>query len=316
MSPRVFVQGVKFPNNGQLDAGVIAGSGYQMRAGLSFSPVDFYRGLDVLRVAEADCDRHGSADAIQVVLAQGSARARLIGLRAQGAYLRAHREEWHALSDKAATRLAERVITMAEFDSLRQYADILERKLVQAEGDANQLASNSARLPREPLSTLDRSYAERAMRFEEAQSDLRKLDAWQLQLTGGVIPQEPVDWFGLAELSFNLGGFVRYHQEGRYLDARGDELRHADYELESQLSEFRAQTTAALEEARRDLTVVEHDVAILARTREILDKSEVGSVAHARDTLTIQQIVAEADGVYLQGNITGLVSLLEGTDGR
>ena len=316
MSPRVFVQGVKFPSNGQLDIGVTAGAGYQMRAGLAFSPLDFYRGLDVLRVADADCDQHGVAEAIQTVLAQGSQRARLTGLRAQGAYLKAHREEWRALSDKAATRLSERVITMADFDSLRQYIDTLERKLVQAEGEAAKLASSSARLPPEALTTLDRRYAQRAMRFEEAQSGLRKLDAWQLQLTGGVIPQEPVDWFGLAELSFNFGGLARYPQERRYLEARSEELQHASYELGSQLRDFRAQTMAALDEARRDLAVVEHDVAVLASTRQILEKSEAGSVAHARDTLAAQQIAAEADEVYLQAEITGLASLLEGTHGQ
>ncbi len=316
MSPRLFVQGIKFPGNGQLDVGVTAGSGYQMRTGLAFSPLDFYRGLDTLRVADADCEQHDTASAIQVLVVKGSLQARLSGLRAQAAYLTAHREEWRQLSDKAVTRLSERVITLVEFDSLRQDVDALEHKLVQAEGDANQLASISSRLPEEPLSTLARQYVERAMRFEEAQSDLRKLDAWQIQLTGGIVPIAPVDWYGVAEVSFNFGGLARYPQERRYLQARGDELRQASYEPESQLREFRAQATAALDEARHDLAIVERDVAVFASTRGILQKSEAASVAQSLDTLTVQQIAAEADGVYLRADITELASLLGETNGK
>jgi hypothetical protein len=316
MSPRLFVQGIKFPSNGQLDVGVTAGAGYQMRTGLSFSPLDFYRGLGVLRVADADCEQHGAASAIQLLVTKGSLRARLNGLRAQTAYLTAHREQWRDLSDKAATRLSERVITLAEFDSLRQYVDALEHKLVQAEGEANQLASTSSRLPQQPPGTLARQYSDRAMGFEEAQSDLRKLDAWQVQLTGGVIPIAPVDWYGVAEVSFNFGGFVRSHQERRYLQARSEEMRDASYEPESQLRDFRAQTTAAIDEARRDLAIVERDVAVLSSTRRILEKSEAASIAQTLDILTVQQITAEADGAYLQANITELASLSGETHGE
>jgi hypothetical protein len=316
MSPRLFVQGIKFPSNGQLDVGITAGSGYQVRTGLSFSPLDFYRGLDTLRVADTDCEQHATASAIQVLVIKGSLKARLSGLRAQTAYLTAHREEWRQLSDKAVTRLSERVITLTEFDSLRQDVAALEHKLVQAEGDANQLASISSRLPEEPPSTLARQYVERAMRFEEAQSDLRKLEAWQIQLTGGVVPIAPVDWYGVAEVSFNFGGLARSRQERRYLEARGDELRHASYEPESQLSEFRAQATAALDEARHDLAIVERDVAVFASTRGILEKSEAASVAQTLDTLTVQQIATEADGVYLRADITELASLLGESNGK
>jgi hypothetical protein len=316
MSPRLYVQGIKFPSSGQIDVGVTSGAGYQLRTGLAFSPLDFYRGVDTLRVADADCDQHDAEEAVRTLLSEGIARARVTALRAEVAYLEGRGAQWRGLFDEAATRLSERVITLVEFDSLRRSVGALEHKLVQAEGEANQIAASSTPLPPTPLSALDRSYSERAMRFERAQSALRSLGAWQFQFNGGVIPVAPVDWYGVAEVSFILGDVVRSHQEQRYLEARKEELAHANYEIESETRRFRAQVVSAIDEARRDLAIVEHDVTVLASTREILEKSDAQNIIQARDTLTVQQIAEEADGAFLRADLAALAMLLEDAHGQ
>jgi hypothetical protein len=319
MSPRVILQGIHFPNGGQqVDSGPTAGSGYQVRAGLSFSPVDYYKGLGVLRLGDADCDRHEAAERVQDVLIRGTDDARLSALRAQAEFLRARREDWRALAAMATARLSERIITVVEYTSMQRFADALEHKLVQVEGEANQLGARipSAPIPAQtPLRSLAGRYFEQSMRFERDASRLRLLDQWKLQLTGGVIPQAPVDWYGVLELSFSVGALLRDRQEEQSLDARADELWRARDEIETKVEQFRAQTEAALEQARRDFGVVEHTIEVLAATRVALERSEGENVAHARDALAVEQISLEADGVFLRAFIDALAALAARTQG-
>src|SRR5262245_3641386 len=58
MLPRVMVQGIHFARGAQLEGFPITPTGYQLRAGFGFSPVDFYKGRGVLRAGDADCKRH------------------------------------------------------------------------------------------------------------------------------------------------------------------------------------------------------------------------------------------------------------------
>ena len=310
MSPRVLVQGIRFPQSGQqVDVGPTAGSGYQLRAGFSFSPIDFYRGLGVLRLSDADCARHAASTKLEDVILHGADVARLAALRAQTGFLEDHAPEWRALSAKAAARLAERVITLPEYASMEQYVDTLEHKLVRVAGEARQLEAEGMPSPEQPLPTMAQQYVEQSMGFEREASRLRSLEAWKFQVTGGLIPQAPVDWFGIAEVTFNVGAIAQRDAENRYLEWRAEELRHARDELQSQVERFGAQTDAALDQARHDLEVVQHSIDVLANTRLILDRSADGSATHARDTLAVEQLSIESDGVFLRALIDALAVL-------
>jgi hypothetical protein len=319
MSPRVLVQGIRYPRGGQqLDSGPMAGTGYQVRTALAFSPLDFYKGLGALHGADADCARHQASVRIAEVIAGGPARARVLALRAQAEFLRSHTDEWRALAAKSAARLAERIITIVEFNGMQHFIDTLEHKLVQREGEANELEAETPPLPdtsEEPLGSVAARYHEQTMRFEREASQLRRLDGWKFQLTGGVIPLAPVDWYGVAEVSFSLGVLVRDRQEERYLDARAEELRSARDDIEARLERFRTQMHAALERAQRDLAVIDHSIEIMTAIRLALEKSETESVAHARDTLTIEQISVESDGVFQRTLVDALAALAASAGG-
>jgi hypothetical protein len=312
MSPRVIVQAIRFPSNGQVQAtsGVVVGAGYQARAGLSFSPLDFYRATRVLRVGDADCDQHEALESIRGILLHGAEQARAAALRAQAAYLQDHRDQLHALAERAEQRLAARLITVVEFQELRQKCDEVERKLVDAEGEAKQLQERSRQAPR-ALGALTERYEQIAMRFERETSHLRSLDAWHFQLTGGIIPLDPIDWYGLAELSYSPGGVFHGEHESRYLAARDEELQRAEYEPAEQAREFRRQLRAALEQARGDLAIVDRDVAAIADTRLILDRSSAADVAHAQDTLSVETLLAESDRAFLRKWVEALSASLE-----
>ena len=331
MTPRVIVQGIHFPRGSQqFDSGVTTPNGYQLRTGLSFSPVDFYKGQGVLRIGDADCRRHEASQELEELLGHATETARLSALREQSQFLRTRTEDWRALGAKAAARLSQRIITVVEFTSVQRSIDTLEHKLVAVEGEAGQLearqlgpsgpfpsaaGSTAASKAGSPASTpaavpaLASQYYREAMRFEQEASKVRRLDDWKLQITGGVVPLQPVDWYGTLELSVSLGALVKGEHEQRYIDSRSEDLRFAREGVETRLAQFRAQTAAALEQARRDLGLVEHSLEILRATRLALEQSEAESAAQARDLLAIEQVSVESDSIFLRSFLGALESL-------
>jgi hypothetical protein len=333
MAPRVIVQGIHFPHGTQqLDSGSTTDNGYQLRTGLSYSLLDYYKGRGVLRAGDADCRRYEASLELDEALDRGADTARLSALHEQGEFLRSKSEDWRALAAKAAVRLSQRIITVFEFTTVQRSIDTLEHKLVQVEGEAAQLTA--ANLPSSEPSApsafpsahpapddargptgLAAKYYREAMSFERETSRLRQLDDWKLQVTGGVIPIAPVDWYGTLELSFNLGGLVQGEHEQRYLDGRADALRYSRDGVQTRLARFRAQTGAALEQARRDLGLVEHSLEVLRATRLALESSEAEAAAQARDMLTLEQLSVEADSVFLRKFVDALASLIANAKG-
>jgi hypothetical protein len=328
MTPRVIVQGLHFPHGSELaDSGPVLGNGYQLRTGLTFSPVDFYKGRGVLRAGDADCKRHEASMALDDVLGHATESARLSALLQQGEFLRGHTEDWRNISARAAARLSQRIITVVDFNSVQRSIDTLEHKLVQVEGEAEQLKARQLRvsgmLPSgnglgsakaapdaAAVPDLASEYFRQSMRYERETSQVRQLDDWKLQVTGGVIPLYPVDWYGTVELSFSLGALVRGQHEERYIEGRSEDLRYARDGVETRLAQFRAQTSAALEQARRDLGLVDHSLEVLRATRLALEQSEAESAAQARDLIAVEQVSVESDSVFLRSFVGALETLM------
>ncbi len=329
MMPRVVVQGIRFPEGAQqFDSGATTSQGYQLRTGLQFSPIDFYKGKATLDVGDAECERHEAALDLEAVLERGTDDARHGALREQGLFLRAKSTEWRALQARAAARLAQRIITVVEFTNVQHFVDALERKLVQVDGDASLLdaralrkqapasASPGAFVPSASASSaalpaLATRYIDASLRFEREYSSLRRLDEWRVQMTSGVIPQTPSDWYGTLELSFSLGGLVRGAHEEQYIEARADTLKRASDGVNTRLDQFRAEVAALLAQTERDLQVVEHSLEVLRATRAALAASQAESVAQAREILTIEQLSVESDSVFLRALARALQALSE-----
>jgi hypothetical protein len=331
MMPRVLVQGIRFPRGSQqFDSGAVTDEGYQLRTGFTFSPIDFYKGQTTLQLGDAECVRHEAAVDFEAVLDRGTDDARLSALREQGLFLRAKRADWTALQARAAARLQKRIITIVEFTNVQHSIDLLERKLVQVEGDTGLLdararalpyatlpsaAGPGAGLPSATLPALANRYTEAALDFERTASSLRRLDDWKLQMTGGVIPLTPSDWYGTIELSFSLGGLVRGAHEDNYLGARADALSRAADGVNTRLTQFRAEVAALLTQTERDLGVVEHSLDVLRSTRKALEASDAENVAQAREILTIEQFSVESDSIFLRALMRALQTLSERSRG-
>jgi hypothetical protein len=318
-APRLLLQGIRFPEATHLDIGSTVGTGYQVRAALSFSPLDLYRGLRVMNVADLSCASHEAQGKMQQVLEHGAEAVRLAALRRQAGYLRGRQEEWRAVAAKARERLNAQVVTVVQFDELRRHIDALEQKLSQVEGEGRRIEARAGQLPSAPPAgppgALVRRYEDSAMALERESSALRALESWQLRVTGGIIPVDPVDWYGLAEVSISLGAPWRRGAERRYLEARLAELRQAPYELDEQWRKARAEMTAARGQARQQLDLVERQIAVIDTARRALETSDTRSVAHARDTIAVEQVSVESDRVFLAAQIQALDELLEDRHG-
>lgn len=311
MAPRAVVQGIRFPASGQLDVGALAGNGYQLRAGLAFSPLDFYKGLRVKELGDASCAEHGASEGLKDSLARAEVRARFAATKEQESYLSSRQAEWRTLLKTAAGRLESRVITLVQFEDLRGRADALERKLVVVQGASRELATDGATTPAAGLRELTQGYVASTAKVEHEAARVRSLDAWKFQMAGGVIPQAPVDWYGLVELQFSFGAFEHNRQNGLAVEARDAEVRHAPYELSQHARTLVTRMRASKESAERESELLDSEIAFLTRTRHTLDASDAENVAHARDALAIEQIAIESDRVFSRAFAKALSSFLE-----
>jgi hypothetical protein len=310
IAPHVFVQGIRFPATQATDVGVTVGRDMDLRAGVSFSPIDFVRGLRVLRVGEADCALHDRQIDIEQVLDDGTDAARLAALHEKMKYLDAHRDEWRALLAKAEERLASQAITLVELDVVRRNVAALEIMHARAGGEISQLEARAPRKPQALPHPLSAAYQRDALAFERQVSRLRKLDPWQVRLVGGVVLLGERSWYGVVEVSLDLGIVGHARSESRYLAARTEELR-ARYQPAAKLERLQKVTRAAVEQNSRQLEVVERELAFLARTEQLLAGSDGPNILQARDAIVIERIDREAEAAFLRALAAALAPYME-----
>lgn len=309
-APTLQAQGLKFPRNGTIDSGVTVGEGYQLRAALSISPLDIYKGVRVERVGEADCQYHEVIVSARELLAQASDHGRLPALRKQVDFLDARRPEWEAILAKSEERVAAHVGSLRDAAEVRARVAALVRAREQHAGEAERLAARGVETFHGSLPALVAAAEREAMRLEREISHVRSLAPWDVRVSGGVIPHDrPVDWFGMVIVGFNLGAFSRNAAEGRYLDARAEELRAARYELRDQVARFHAEVKGALAQARRELAIVERHASVLAADKEALESAEGINTAHALALVALDRIFVESERVFLTTFIAELARL-------
>jgi hypothetical protein len=310
MWPQVFAQGIHFPTNG-VDLTTAGRTAYQARVGVRFSPTDFYKGIVTKDVADADCAQHDVEISIEQMLIQVDYAGKLPALRKEGTYLDAHQTEWQAVAKKEEERFAAKVVSLVEFDGVRMRVMDLERRAAQVRGEADRLQAVGGERPRGTVASLERAYIARANERERRASHLRSVAPWALSLSGGAVPTDvPVDWFGLVELSFNVGAFKQGQAENKYLQAREEELKHARYEVVGRLHDFKVRLEGVRDQARRELAVLDRQVAMIASVRQTLQGSDAEGAGHALATLTLDQIVVEAEDIFLRSLADELTAYL------
>ena len=312
MAPQVVLQALRVPTPGDLDLGVTDQSQQQVRAGLAFSPLDFYRGLRVIEVADADCAQQDVAARLLRLLSHAEDVGRLVAVRQKRAFLEARQPEWRAVLARAEARFGAREATLVELTELRSRAAELERRLAQASGEAERLEARSEGEERLVLADALLAYRAGAARYEADLGELRTLDAWDVKLTGGVVPRAPrPDWYGVVQLGFNLGGFSRNASERRYLAAREEERREAWYEIEPRLRAFRVQLASTAAQTRAELATIEREAAFLVQSRSVVERSAAPGALHVLFSLALQEMQMGADRAYAVTLLEELAPMVE-----
>jgi hypothetical protein len=305
-APTARAEALKLPTaiqpGGRIDS-TGQGNNYQFRAGLSISAIQIYKGTRMTPVADADCAHHEAVFAAQELLSLGMEVGRLAALRSQAAYLESHRAVWEEITHKMDERFEAKTTTLLEATDVRTRAATVARRHAQLGAEIARLEAMGIQGPHASIAQLMHAVDASAMRYEREVSHVRSLDAWDLNVTGGYVP--PVmdaprsDFFGLVQVSYNLGGPWRNAAESRYLAARAEELKDAKYELRRQLVQFREQAKRSSVHAKRELEIVERGLALLKADRAAIESSEAPSVFYARSMLDLELIGAEAERVFL-----------------
>jgi hypothetical protein len=303
-APSVHAQGVKFPTNGLIDTGATTGNGFQFRAAVSWSPLDFYKGFRVRAVGDAECRAFEAAFVVQSILRRGADGGRLRALEKQSTFLESRRDAWSALAAKGEERFDAHAISLVEVNEVRARAAELarQRAVVRSEIELLQLrdTDHGSRSSERSVEELVTQLEARAMELEREASHVRSLASWQVTMTGGVIPHTaPVDYFGMVNVGFNFGAFARNANETRYLDARQAELAKSTYEAREQVRRLREEVRVAAVRAGRELEIVDAKLSVLASARSKLTGSDSAHAPHATTLVELDMMLVESEQIYL-----------------
>ena len=301
-SPSLSIQGVKIPNAAGGDTsgtGVFQGSEYQLRGALSLSPTDMVRGALTLEAAGAECERRRARQQVESTVRQGADYGRLAALKAQQTYIRSKMPRIRELVRLSERRLAQQLITIKQIDTLRMHAVNFEQKLIDIDAGIDSLAKKGFKASKASFVRGLSTYEDKTMNAERASSTARRLSAWRLNVSGGVIPVEPADWYGMVSLSYNLGGIAQNFAEDAYLDARVAELGEARYELRHAIERFVGQVESSMKKLRQSRALLVAQIETARRHRELLSRVDAPDSHELLAQLEMKEVDLEAERIYV-----------------
>jgi hypothetical protein len=318
MFPEVVAQAFRSPSI-IVDPFITATALYQVRVGLSFSPVDFLKGNSLYAAAEADCERDLAQRNIEEMLAQVEDIGKADALRQQLEFLNAHRPDWEQLRKKAADRLAIQQITFVEYRELEDRVLVLERHVTEQLGELGRIEARGYVGLKAGVSQLTSQYERANLTYERRAESFRALLPWQLQLSAGVVPwQYPtppaatfgnsIGWYALVDFKFSLGAFSP--ASAKYVEAREDEVREAPYELVAQSELFRRETQARKVQAQRQLDDTKLQLSATTKARELLEHAGTAAGLQIAGLMQIEEIWFQSDEIYLRTLIDQLDGIL------
>ncbi len=323
MSPSVMVQGLHVPS---LAGGGTSGTGsmglqsvpWQIRGGVSWSVLDVVRGAWLLESADTECRRQEARESLENTLAQGASYGRLPALRAEVEYLESQRPFVRELLVRAEQRRAEQLATEQQLATLRLRASTIERHIAERRAEIERLDQDEVGSRERPLRDDLVEYESASVSLEHEQSNMRRLDPWRVSLRLGVVPVQPVDWFGVLELSYNLGGIAQWSAEESAVDARVDELREADYEMRRRVEHFERTARSSVHEQTEALALLAAQIELVEHQRELLTRltEQTGEMLHMLAMVEMNRIELEAERRFRERLLEGHRAVAGGDDGN
>lgn len=279
-------------------------------AGLRYDLARLVRGNLLVRRAQAECRRYQAMSRLETALREGQGATMAPALASKIAILRnrlpALMQRMNGLqADVAAARA-----TVEDYHSYRIRVDELRDAIATIE---LQLAEGRARNAQsaEPLSDLLDAYWQADREVEEAEGELRRVQAFGLELKGGyeelLTVEQGVPLFGLVTLSYNLGHLWQGQPNRRAREAREEWRRvRGGAPGNQRIAEALHRLEATREAQRKRL----EDVRVLARDiaeqLEVVEALETRKVSRFRDYLWVESTRLEAERAFLEKHVEEL----------
>ncbi len=315
-SPELVVQAMRFPDAFGVE-GTTWGEGFQGRVGLAYSPSDLVKGIELRNLGEARCNAHQLETRVAIGLDLVLNQARSVALAARLAFLDQEKAAWQEVQRRTERRLAEQLITRNEAVEVRRRVHALEGQLLDTEAEVALLAARRVGNEEErniaAVTSLVQQYVDAQLKAEEAQSNVRKMSAWQLRVAGGIIPTpSDVNWYSIAELRLNLGAPQQYQHLARAEEAKKAALQESTRELPARLSRVRAEARTVSQQSQKRLALIDQQLSNIESDLSTLTNAEHEAAGQLKDSLQLERIAANAERVSLQNLITTLSPLVQG----
>jgi hypothetical protein len=238
--------------------------------------------------------------------------ARLPALRAQVEYLKGQQAKWQQLLGVQEQSFKQHVITVFELNQVRTKAMALDRRLAQAEGEAERLTARGYQRADKPVSQVVERWIDQTVRADSARMGVRGLSFWNFRFTGGVVASEQApDWYAMAEFSVHFGVLMQDHFDKKALTARQEELRTERSGEQHRVTELQEHLAILKRQTMRELELVQGQLDSLGNVRGSLEKAESPNAAWAAALLACDELLAEAERAYLATLARELSTLLE-----
>lgn len=314
VSPILWVEGVHVPRVGD-ESGMayVVGGEWQLRAAISWSPIDLARGVMLIDQAGTECRGLAAAERIRRVLELGDSFGELAARRAERASLEAARAEIDQRVARAEERLAAGLGTTHQVAEIRAEALRLARRAAQLDGEITRLVQAGHdevdyRTLRDDLAVYEAS----ASMLEDQRSASRRLAPWIVSLRGGVVPGDRVDWFGQLQVGINLGVFAHNAAEDAAVEARRDELREESGELRAVVERLVDRLQAGLPSLRDELAHLDRLISVQVSQLRDFEALHTAEVEHTRALIDLLLIGLAAERAHLTTLIETRERALEG----
>lgn len=299
-APTASVQVIRYPQSAILDSlGIQVGRDVQPRGSMSIGVVDVYRGFGVLDVARKDCARQDVSVTLQEILLQRGDVGRRVAYERKLTFLREKEPEMAAILRTAEQRFTIGSATLVEVHEIRRRVLELTSKELDAEREVETLKTRETHRPDESLDELLIAYEARSTAYEESVEHVRNLQPWRLALTGGVTAHPNFDYFGVAELSYNLGGVFQHGAEARATEARTQEIKNSRYEMRQQIEGLQRELAVQAEVTRKQVALLDKELARLDAEREAVAGTDAPNKPHVVAALALEAIDLGAERIFL-----------------
>ena len=214
-----------------------------------------------------------------------------------------------ALERDAEARRRAEVATIADLEEIRERAEDLRTARLEAADMLTELDAAGITDPNGPIAPEAERYVRASMDYERLDSRIRQVAPWGLSINGGVAASASlmgsgggpaVDWFGMLQVSYDLGGVAQAEAERGLLGSRQRELENDPSE---KMRAARAVDTALA----KSVSVLNAQIQVLADADrslreqiEALEKADVPNREQMESVLKLRSLMAQARLVYLR----------------